>query len=331
MLFGLGSIAFSSTADRLLSIFPVTTVLPISALLLSLPVALVVPFVRWPKHAETSPSPSAEQATEPEPDALLSPNLTPRQLPRLPTFWFFVIAVFTLQAGFAFVPFFFRIGRTYGHSRADLVGYFDVAMLVSTLLRPVAGVLADRFRFGDGPFGMASKNLMTMLLVLQLLLFSVLVPLSSSANFIGYFLAAAALISIFAASACGIAILGRDVFGKRNSSLVYGMGGATAMGFGEFAAGQLIATVDLADEFGTTPDKYLPYYVIGIVMSSVGLLCCLRIRKYDLRESLLDIEAGLPEQKELTSRLRVVKYEPISSINYGAARVLVEEQCLCKS
>lgn len=293
MGFGLGSIIYTILFNALLDAFPVTTALYISAVFLTLPVALSVPFLKWPESSQKSHSHRGNDA-----NVIGEGQVIPwLSLLSVPLFWYYIGTVCALQAPFALIPFFFKVGLSFGANMKVLVACFDVVFLGSTLLRPVAGVLADSLKVGRGCFAMGSKNLMGLLLIVQITFFMILLAVTYIESFAGYVIASGILITVFGGGACGASILARDMFGAQNSSLVFGMGAAIGMGIGEFVSNSLFSFFDLSHRYGDTASRYSPFHVVCVIWSLLGLICCVHIQRHPAYFSLngncsLDIDEG---------------------------------------
>lgn len=281
MSFGLGSIIYNSVFTRLLTHTTVSTTLISSAAVLAVPTAIAAFFLEWPsKHVLHPFEEFINNSYDASDSEVSSVSIPLKKLVLLLPFWFYVLAVLGAQAGFAFIPFFFKISHTFKAPLENIIASFDILFLISTIFRPFAGILADSLKLGTGQLSIGSKNMMFLLLFMQMVMFMLLVPISAFENYLGFVFASGIILTIFAAGACGASILARDLFGKHNSSLVYGVGGSIAIGVGEFVSGELMNVIDLSDKVGTSPNKFNAFYTVCAVWSALGLLSCLMIQKY---------------------------------------------------
>lgn len=278
MSFGLGSIFFSSFFEYLLQRFQCSTTFLIAAMVLGVPSAANVFLMEWPCEDES--------AEETESDFTDRTNrqgtvISWRKLPLFLPFWYYVLSILAGQVGFAFIPYFFKIGSSFGQSTDAVVLSFQIAILCSTIARPFLGLLADALKWGSGPFSHAAKNLTFLLLATQLAALLGLVSFSTSSNFIGFVVCSCFILIVFAGSAVGAPVLGRDMFGTVNSALVFGIGTSVAMGCGEFIFGVLMGAIDSAASAERVgPAKYNLFYMLSAAVSVFGIMSCTMIRTY---------------------------------------------------
>lgn len=194
-----------------------------------------------------------------------------------------MFASFGAQAGFAFIAFFTKVSSTFNVSTNRAANYFSIMILVSALFRPMAGWLADSLRTETGFFRFASKNLMCLLLILQTVLFWRLKFLEDEGMYGEYVVTVTGIICLFAGSACAAAILARDMFGEKNSAIVFGVGGAVAMGFGEYISIQTLGWFSRnGDELG--PKKFDGFYSICAFWSIAAFMASLTMNEVVKRE-----------------------------------------------
>lgn len=274
MCFGLGCAFFSSFFEYLLRNFRCSTAFLITAAALAAPSASCIGLLKWP----SGPGPLQENVSEntlKDEHHLVIPWT---KLPFLLPFWYYVASIFAGQVGYAFIPYFFKIGRSFGKSTDVLVNSFQVAILLSTISRPFVGMLSDSLKWGHGFFGMGSKNVLIILLILQLTAFVCLVSFST---FLGFVVCSCIVLVVFSGVAVESSILARDMFTPVNSSLVFGFGASIAMGFGEFGTGEIMAAVDNAPAFEVSgASKYHPFYMLSAALSVFGLLSCFMLQKH---------------------------------------------------
>lgn len=270
-----GAMFFSVLYELLIELFGCLSALYLSTASLVLVTAAVSFFLKWPP---ASFSEGAEQHVGSE--ARSQQPISLRRLPSIPAFWLYVFVIVTADAGFVFIPYFFKVGGSFGRPMHVLVNLFGAAFLVSALTRPLVGFMADSFRHGEGRFSIASKNSVVMLLFLQTGLFLVLIPTSFFGNFIASILCITLLFVLFTSMGCVAPILARDLFGPTNSALVFGAGGVIGFGVGEYVAAKMMSVVvGIGLDEGSSPSLYIPFYVICVFWSVGGLMCSLMLTK----------------------------------------------------
>eukprot|EP00177_Eucheuma_denticulatum_P006391 GFKZ01011665.1.p1 GENE.GFKZ01011665.1~~GFKZ01011665.1.p1 ORF type:complete len:542 (+),score=39.02 GFKZ01011665.1:303-1928(+) len=288
LAFGLGGLTFAAIFHSLVEHFDIKSMFRISGTVLFLPSLLSSIFLSWP-HNDQAVRPDTESLwntfTTQEQHKLIERKLDSpipwKRLLVLKSFWCYMIIIMAAQSGFAFYPYFFKIGMSFGFSDAAVVGYFQIVLFISTVLRPLGGIMSDSLRWGGGRFSVGPRNTMVVLLLFQIIMFAALIQVSYNVDFFGFVVATAGVLFVFSAGACGPALMAREIFGPENSALVFGMGGGIAMGMGEFISGELMAFVDWSDESEFSgPSKYVDFYAISIVFSVLGLLCCALMQTY---------------------------------------------------
>lgn len=278
MAFAFGTMVFSQIFQSLLQYFHIDTVFYITAALLFIPSAVSCVFLSWPRE-------HAYEALETEDEFLLhereAKTISIREMLRLSMFWHYVSTILASQAAFAFYPYFFKLGAAFGSSEQAIVNSFEIILLVSTLSRPFIGVIADNFKWGHGRFSIGPKNMMMLFLFVQLILFVLMIQFSHSGHFGAFVAAVSVIFIVYSSGGCGAALLARDIFGAKNSSLVFGLGGGFGFGFGEFLSGELMTIVDsVNNEPGATRCRYVPFYVIAMLWSLIGLVSCAMMQKH---------------------------------------------------
>lgn len=278
MSFGFGWIFFSSFFEYLLQHFQCSTAFLITSVFLAVPSAACVMVMKWPCAKRSAEQNVSDVNANRELRNILIPW---RRLPFILPFWNYVGVIFVGQIGYALIPYFFSIGNSFGKSMDEAVTSFEVAILCSTVARPVIGILADSLKWGNGSFSIASKNVISLLFILQMLSFIGLISFSQSSNYTGFVVCASVTFVVFSGIAVEAPILARDMFSPVNSSLVFGVGASIAMGFGEFLAGEMMAAVDSASSIeGFGPAKYDLFYVLSIGICIFGLMFCIMLQKY---------------------------------------------------
>lgn len=284
MSFGTGTIVFSGVFHGLMTHFGRGAIV-ISSLLLSIPTFALSFFVSYPETIGAILSKQKED-TEKEASPLVKEagvKLPPRILLREPSFLLYILIVFTAQAGFAFMPLFFKLGTSFGRSLELVVMLFQVASLLSTAARLGAGILVDKFSFGaDGKFSSGSKNLLQVLFALQSALFVVLIALSNRGHFQASVWMVIAILVTYSAANCSCTLLARDIFSSENSATVFGVGAGLMMGVGEAASTGLGTW--LVNRYGSSQGRsgFTLLYAALLVWSLVGFLCAVRIDQCEI-------------------------------------------------
>lgn len=278
--------AYAVLYDRLLSLFNFSVSLGITAAALSLPTLLFSPFISFPSTLRTNYSASTTSSPQPATSSICS-------LFQSPSFWLYVLSTFGAQVGFAFIPFFPKLSSGFHVPSSTVTAAFDLVFFLTSLLRPVAGALMDFLGIGDGAFSMGSKNLMCLLLGAQMGLFGILPGVVEKGDYFSFVGVVGGILGVFACAACVAAVLARDLFGEENGVAAFGVGGAVAMGLGEFSSTQMIsmfARGSLVDG----PRGFELFYWISALWSGISLVAAVRMQKCTKRRSAVgrDIERG---------------------------------------
>lgn len=272
MSYGFGAIVFSDVFSRFKSSMSPADAVYATSAVISLPILASVMLVEWPPHSLMLCRSESEES------ALISSSgdgtlLSWKILPRLPVFWLFIFTVSSAQTGEAFYPFFFDIGHSYHVSLPVQVRCFQIINFLSTICRPFVGGMYERLRTKIGPESSPRVALMT-LLSLQLLafLFLALIPLYEAVVIFG-----GLVVVLFAAGACVAMTGARDLFGKKNSALVFGVGGSLAMGIGECISVSMMKVLGGGREvFSQTR---MNFYQFAAIWTAFGLIGCFFLEK----------------------------------------------------
>lgn len=271
MMFGLGSMAYAVIYDGLVSSFNFSGALTLTAVILSLPIVLLTFLLSLPPR-----QPTHDSIETPSPHVSLSSSIF--NLVGSQSFWLYVLSAFGAQAGFAFIPFFPKLSTGFQITSSTATAAFDLIFLVTSLLRPVAGVLIDCLGIGNGAFSMGSKNLMCLLLGFQMLLFGILPWTVEYGGYWPFVAVVGGILGVFACAACVVAVLARDLFGEERAIAALGIGGALALGVGEFSSTQLMA-VFARRSTSSEPAVFKLFYLIAAVWSGFSLVAAVRMQK----------------------------------------------------
>lgn len=275
MVFSFGVIIFADIFKSLIHALGVVNAVYASAALISIPLAITALIIQWPSSDE--PIQDTEEREEGRRNGIL---VHPSRFPCLPVFWLFVITFLTLQAGAALYSYFLPIGMSFSMPIDVVIPYFQMGNLVGLLTRLPAAMFIDKMAFGTGMFAFGSKNVMLMLLVLQIMLISLMWFFSLKGAFMPFAICAVGMWGILSGSATAAPFLARDLFGERNGPAAFGIASSIAFGGGEFFAMYLISLVDKMGGTGKRiPSRYVPFYAIEVAASLITLVCCLALRR----------------------------------------------------
>lgn len=278
LAYGLGTIAFSGLFEYLLERVKCSTALFITGIALVFFSAPSIALLSWPCKKCSTQGGFPESYADVDDEGEL---ISWRKLPFLIPFWHYVLAIFAGQTGYAFIPYFFNIGRSFGMSSTTVIRSYQIAITCSTVFRLLVGVLSDCLKWGNGFFSIGSKNVTLLLFIMQSFSYIALISFSQTLNYDGFVFSASVILMVFAGVAVESAVLARDIFSPSNSSLIFGVGASIAMGIGEVMSGKIMAAVDLsARSAELSPEKYNMFYVIGVVLSIQGFLVCIMLRRY---------------------------------------------------
>lgn len=279
MAFAFGTMVFSQIFHFLLRTFSISTVFYITAALLLIPSAVTCTFITWPPPDDDETFGMEDTFLLHEHESSVIPL---RKLFTLPVFWCYTSTILASQATFAFYPYFFKLGYAFGNSDEVIVNSFKIILLCSVISHPLIGVIADSLKWGHGRFSIGPKNMMVLFLAMQMVLYLLLIRFSHGGNFGGFVTATCVLYIVLSSGGCGGSLLAREIFGAKNTSLVFGVGAGFGFGFGDFASAELMAIVDSASKSqGATPSRYVPFYMIAILWSFVGMVSCAMMQRYE--------------------------------------------------
>lgn len=284
--FGLGTIAFAEFFEVLLKHFPCGIAFAITSGILLISSISSIAWISWPCEPRNFQTVQSEgnDAIEGQCEVI-----SLKKLPFIQLFWYYVLAIFAGQTGFAFIPYFFDIGRSFGRSSSTVVRSYQLATACATVFRLVSGFLSDILKRNDGFYSIGSKNVTLLLFILQFLSYVFLIVFSRGLNYWGFVFCASAILMVFAGISVESAILARDIFSPLNASLIFGTGGSIAMGAGEVFFGKLMEYVDQRARSGSAlPEKYNWFYITGIVFSIQGFVSSMILKIYTVPRNRIE-------------------------------------------
>lgn len=282
--FGFGSIFSAWVYHMLISIYGVGQALCVSAIVSGIVSFVASMFISWNPNSNKKTFEGVDETRE-RTALLQNPEI------RIPwskliisyQFWLYIVVVLTAGASYAFIPYYFKLGRLFGATPSELIWYFQLTSLAATVFGMVSSMWTEKLSVGtNGPFSSGARNLMGLFLIFQTIFMGSLIWISQKQQF-GLFVIAIAILKMIMASHAGCAVLvARDVFGEVNSCIVFGIGGGLALGGGE---GLSAATMTLVESWiaGTDgrpiPGDYNAFYIIATVWSVIGTLCLVLLRR----------------------------------------------------
>lgn len=299
ILFALGYILGVRLLQKILTSYGNVGGIYVTAVLLAACAILPALLMRWPAQVEGEQvRMDDEERTDNESVPLLEDeaNGYVEQQPLVfimqrATFWLYIMTVLTGAANYGLFPYFFKLGYTFKQPLESVIGWFQIMGCVSIAVCLFSCMLMDYAKFGEGFWAMGSKNVILLLLVVQILCFGLLLHFSYSESYSG-FVGTLILLSSVAVSQSGCSlVLAMDLFGKANGGIVFGVGAGLSMGVGEgFSAWLLVAVERAVNHVGLseTPADFLLFYRIGCVWSLLGLLSLLfcKNQKWSLDSTL---------------------------------------------
>lgn len=124
-----------------------------------------------------------------------------------------------------------------------------------------------------------ARSLITLVFIIQGVIFFVLIPLSQitigpSAPVLRLFAVATLVTMLESQTAFGV-ILSREIFGARNSAMIYGLADGLASGTSESSFTYLVSFFETRSPTAATMLTYVPYYTVGCIACFIGaLLSC---------------------------------------------------------
>lgn len=289
MALSAGCILISSFYDRLISSRGCVQTFYIMAVMFCLISSFPMFMLRWPdrQHLLEQGSDSLLDPLD-DCDLLATENVRIpwQKLSTLPIFWLFLFIVFTSAAPFALLAFFFKIGHVFLVPSSQILRHFQTVTVLSSCVSVLLIFLTDYARFGSRYFSSGAKNILTIMFILQSVLFIMLIPLSISSNFTMFIVVVTILLVMMASYNGCAAILVRDMFGSANAMVVFGMGAGIGMGSGEFLSTELMYFVESVSGGSSQgylePKSYIVFYAIAALWSMLGLVALLFVHRCDL-------------------------------------------------
>lgn len=208
-----------------------------------------------------------------------------QKLNTLPMFWLFLFIVFTSSAPFALLAFFFKLGHVFNIVPVQILRQFQTVTILSSCCSVLLIFLTDFMKFGKGYFESGAKNILTVLFLLQSILFACLIPLSYASNFNPFICIVTVLLVMMASYNGCAAIMVRDMFGSANAMVVFGIGAGIGMGSGEGLSTELMYLVEAVHgtsaKWPLQPRSYIMFYAIASVWSFCGLMALLLVGRCD--------------------------------------------------
>lgn len=195
-------------------------------------------------------------------------------------YWIYFLVILSSTFPYATMIYFHVIGLTFGASIDDLVGYYQLLILVSVLGRLVVGGIADHLKTRTGFFSRGSKNVLLLLLLVETIAFLCLIPISAAVFFPGFLISSGCLFLVYGASAALSIVAALEHFGKENSALVFGVGGSIAIAVADFGS-LLLAKESNRNSQSASPSDYTKFYIFSAVLSSLGLIACFLFQRFE--------------------------------------------------
>lgn len=282
-----GSILISSFYNGLISSFGCVQTFYIVSIIFCLVASLPMFLLTWPdsnqqlQHQQQSPCFVPVQNTE----LLATENvrLPWKRLNRVTSFWSILFVVFTCAVPYALLAFFFKLGHVFQIPSSDILDYFQRSTVLSSCFSVVLIFLTDFARFGSSRFSSGAKNVLTVMLLLQTILFALLIPFSMASNFLLFVTAVTILLVMMTSYSGCAAILVRDMFGPANTMVVFGIGAGVGQGSGEGLSTELMNIVESVQtrggNFSLHPTSYSYFYGIAALWSFMGLMALICTRR----------------------------------------------------
>lgn len=266
----LGSIAYAWLISHLCLIVSVTAAISFSAMITAAFTAVVTAFLRLPNiHSQTNfIENSYEQGEGLDLDF---PNLTWRSAVVTFSFWIYLFVLMILSVPFSFFPYFFKIGQVFKQSGPLVLSTFQKACVGSAITGMVTPVLSGRFKFGSGVFSSSHRNIFFILLATQTCLFFNMTSFTEIVDYGKFVQSVGALIVLRGSFMSTMTLLAVDMFGEKNSALVFGAGGGVACCLGESFGIILLAVEDLMHNGkDRQPQDFFGFYRTMVVLSTFG-------------------------------------------------------------
>lgn len=240
-----------------------------------------VRFLSFPTYADQAAIGAVSTASDLVPDILVCSTvnevLTWRALLKMPQFYLYVFVTFTGRTAHALFPYYFKLGNVFGLSTSFVVMGFQVLSLVGILYAFAGNVLLDRL---SSPNKCAVRPLLAAVFLVQAALFLCLIPISHASNGPLALLVISCLIIMLESQTAFSVILARDIFGMKNSALIFGVVGGLSIGFGVSFFVLLMSAIEKAGGDGkSTPRTFVNFYPLAATSCVVGALGVMAMRR----------------------------------------------------
>lgn len=203
--------------------------------------------------------------------------LTWGRLLRMPQFYLYIIASFTGRTAQSLFPYYFKLGDVFGLSASTVIFGFQALSLIGVFYAFAGNSLLERL---SSPHRSAVRPLLTIVFFAQAALFALMVPVSNAVNGWAALLITSCLIIMLESQTAFGVILARDVFGNKNSALVFGVAGGLSFGVGASFFTGLLAFIEQSEGSKvSTPATFIMFWPLAACASLIGGLCVLSLRK----------------------------------------------------
>lgn len=280
--FGFSQFILSPVLAISIALFGVRTVLVGTSLFAFLACYVSLRYLSFPTQLDIAAIGPPATAPEAHVELLASSSgsdniLTWGKLLRMPEFYFYIVVTFTGRTTQSLVPYYFKLGDVFGLSTSTVVLYFQVLSFVGVLYAFAGNTLLERL---STPHRSAVRPLLAGVFLLQVILFTILVPVSRAGNGLVALLIIACLVMMLESQTAFNVNLARDTFGNKNSALVFGIVGGISLGCGTSFFTSLLSSIEQSGGNGvSTPATFISFYPLGACSSLIGALCVLSMRK----------------------------------------------------
>lgn len=199
--------------------------------------------------------------------------LTWSKLLRMPQFYLYLVVTFTGRTAQSLLPYYFKLGHVFGLSTSSVVLGFQALSILGIFYAFAVNSLMEHL---SSSYRSAARLLLSVVFFIQVGLCLLMIPVSKAYNGWAALTITSCLIVMLESQTAFSVILARDIFGKKNSALVFGVAGGLSIGVGGCFFTTLLAAIELyGDDKVSTPDTFLRFWPLAAFTSLIGGFCVL--------------------------------------------------------
>lgn len=194
------------------------------------------------------------------------------------SFAIYMLVLLFGRAAYALLPFFFELGASFGVPAHVVVIMFQVLSACAIVYSFLSNALIDNLSQSGQS---VVQQAFVAIFIFQAFLFLCLYIFSATKWSTLAMLTTAALIILLESQTSLGVILGREVFGVRNCTAVYGVAGGLSIGIGEGLFTWVMGLVEKSNLQSSTPRSLVfeDFFLLSFGASILGAICVIAIQK----------------------------------------------------